>query len=113
MPESLWRPYENGRTLGQPGSEHGIVVRDEEHLLGARITLERDSQSAPFAITCGIYGWMLHTRFFTTENEANSQYEQMKAALSAILEAAEQTAATDGGRQALFTGIDEFIGNYP
>ncbi len=68
---------------------------------------------APFAITCGIYGWMLHTRFFNSEEEAEAQYGLMKSALSALLEAAEETAEIDGGRKALFTGIDEFIGNYP
>jgi hypothetical protein len=113
MAETSWRPFEDGGTLGHYGSEQGTIFHDEEHPFGARITLERATQTAPFAITCGIYGWMLHTRFFGSENEANSQYEQMKGALSALPEAADQTAATDGGRQALFTGIDEFIGNYP
>jgi hypothetical protein len=109
---SSWHPFETGGTLGHPGSEQGTIVRDEEHALGARITLERDTQSAPFAITCGIYGWMLHTRFFATEDETNAQYEQMKGALSALLDAAEETAEIDGGRDALFSGIDEFIGDY-
>ena len=102
MVEISWRPFEEGATLGQPGSEQGIILRDEEHALGARITLER-----------GIYGWMMHTRFFAAEDEANAQYEQMKDALSSLLEAAEQTAAIDGGREVLMDGIDEFIGNYP
>ena len=113
MADFSWQAFENGGTLGQTGSEQGVTLRDEEHALGARITLERAAQTAPFAITCGIYGWMLHTRFFATEDEANSQYEQMKDALSALLEAAEQNAEIDGGRQVLMTGIDEFIGNYP
>ena len=113
MAEISWRPLEEGATLGQPGSEQGIILRDEEHDLGARITLERATSVAPFAITCGIYGWMLHTRFFASEDEANAQYGQMKDALSALLEAVEQTAAIDGGRKVLMDGIDEFIGNYP
>jgi hypothetical protein len=57
-----WLPLENGGTLGQTGSEEGTIVRDQEHPLGARISLERDCRVAPFAITFGIYGWMLHTR---------------------------------------------------
>ncbi len=113
MVEISWRPFEEGATLGQPGSEQGIILRDEEHVLGARITLERATSVAPFAITCGIYGWMMHTRFFGSEVEADAQYEQMKDALAALLEAAEQTAAIDGGRKVLIDGIDEFIGNYP
>jgi hypothetical protein len=110
---SSWHRYENGATLGQAGSEEGIIVRDEEHSLGARITLERAARIAPFAITCGIYGWMMHTRYFSTEPEANSQYDLMKTSLSELLEAAERTVEIDGGKQVMFDGIDEFIGAYP
>lgn len=113
MTGSTWHASEDGATLGQMGSEEGIVVRDEEHSLGARITLERDARIAPFAITCGVYGWMMHTRFFSSDAEAETQYDLMKDSLSALLEAAEQTADVDGGRQVMFDGIDEFIGTYP
>ncbi len=113
MTDSSWRPFEDGATLGLPGSEEGIVVRDEEHFLGARITLERAASVAPFAITCGIYGWMMHTCFFSTEAEAESQYNLMKDSLSALLKAAEQTAAVDGGHQVLMEGIEKFVGEYP
>jgi hypothetical protein len=113
MPAIDWHPTENGATLGEPGSEEGIVVHDEEHSLGARITLERAASIAPFAITCGIYGWMMHTRFFSSDAEAETQYDLMKDSLSALLEAAEQTADVDGGRQVMYDGIDEFIGAYP
>ncbi len=113
MSGSSWQPLENGATIGQSGSEEGFIVRDEEHSLGARITLERAARIAPFAITCGIYGWMMHTRYFSSEPEANSQYGLMKISLSELLEAAERTAEIDGGKQVMFDGIDEFIGAYP
>lgn len=113
MTGSSWRPFEEAATLGLPGSEEGIVVRDEEHFLGARITLERAPTVAPFAITCGIYGWMMHTCFFSSEAEAESQYDLMKNSLSTLLEAAEQTAHVDGGRQVLMDGVEEFLGEYP
>lgn len=113
MSDSLWTPFENAATLGLSGSEDGVVVRDEEHLLGARITLERETNIAPFAITCGIYGWMMHTRFFSSEAEADSQYDLMKDSLSELLESAEQTAAIDGGRKVLMEGIEKFVGEYP
>lgn len=113
MPESGWRPFDDGATLGLPGSENGIVVLDEEHTLGARITLEHAAVVAPCAITCGIYGWMMHTRYFSSEPEANSQYDLMKTSISKLLDTAEQTAEVDGGRQVMFDGIDEFIGAYP
>ncbi len=88
-------------------------MRDEEHDLGARISLERDARVAPFAITCGIYGWMLHTRFFDSEAEAEAQYEQMKSAIGALLEAAEQTAGVDGGWKVLMDGVSEFVERFP
>jgi hypothetical protein len=110
---SSWQPFDDGATLGLPGSEEGVVVRDEEHSLGARITLERAASVAPFAITSGIYGWMMHTRFFTSESEAESQYDLMKDSLSGLLEAAEQTTAIDCGRQVLMDGVEKFVGEYP
>jgi hypothetical protein len=108
-----WHPFENGGTLGRAGSEEGTMVRDEEHSLGARISLERDCRVAPFAITCGIYGWMLHTRYFGSEDEAETQYEAMKSALAVLLEGAEKTAEIDGGRQVLMAGVSKFVEMFP
>ena len=81
-----WVPLDNGTTVGhRGGSENGIIVRDEEHDLGARITLERGADIAPFAITCGIYGWMFHTRFLGAEVDATAEFERMKDRLAEIL----------------------------
>ncbi|MGB0064786.1 MAG: hypothetical protein WBP85_10115 [Terracidiphilus sp.] len=113
MADSSWQPFENGSTLGQTGSEAGTIMRDEEHVLGARISLERDTRVAPFAITCGIYGWMLHTRFFGSQQEAETQYDAMKQALAALLEAAEKTAESDGGRHVLLAGVTTFVETFP
>jgi hypothetical protein len=85
MADIDWHIFKEGATLGTEGSECGSIVRDDEHTLGARITLERKTQTAPFAITCGVYGWMVHTRFFQFEIEANAEYDRMKTALAAIL----------------------------
>ena len=111
MTEISWYPFDNGATLGQKGSESGVIMRDEEHPLEARITLERDTRAAPFAITCGIYGCMLHTRFFSNESEATSQYEEMKAALSALL-----LTENEGGPEecrSFLDGVSKFVENYP
>jgi hypothetical protein len=69
---------------GRRGTEGGEIIADHEHNLGVRITLERGGK-ARFAITCGIYGWMVHTRFFDTEAEARQQYAAMQGALDEIL----------------------------
>ncbi len=113
MSESSWHAFEDGNTLGQPGSEEGTIARDEEHDLGARITLERDARVAPFAITCGIYGWMVHTRFFDAEVEAEAEYGQMRSAIAALLEAAEQAAGVDGGRKVLMDGVSGLVERFP
>jgi hypothetical protein len=80
-----WMAFDDGASIGQRGSENGVILRDDEHPFGARITLEEDGSNAPFAITCGIYGWMFHTRFLGTQQEAEAEYEQMKDAFHAIL----------------------------
>jgi hypothetical protein len=83
--EDNWYLFDGGRTVGASGSEGGTTLADEEHIYGARITLERDCRTAPFAITCGIYGWMLHTRWFSREEDARRDYMAMKQALDAIV----------------------------
>lgn len=113
MAEEDWYPAENGVTIGRKGSEEGTILREEEHPLGARIALERDAQVAPFAITCGIYGWMMHTRFFATAGEAEAEYGQMKAALGGLLAEAEETAPLDGGQKVLYEGIEQFVKRFP
>jgi hypothetical protein len=80
-----WYAYDGGNTIGRNGSEEGVILRDEEHPDGARITLERDARAIPFAITCGIYGWMVHTHYCGTFAEAERDYDAMKVELSAIL----------------------------
>jgi hypothetical protein len=78
-----WIAFENGTTVGATGSEGGTILRDELQPDGARITVERTASG--FAITCGVYGWMVHTRFFASEREAVVAYEEMKPALAEIL----------------------------
>ena len=113
MADFSWHRFENGGTLGRVGSEEGTIVRDEEYSLGARISLERDCRAAPFAITCGIYGWLMHTRFFSSKYEAEMQYEGMKSALAMLLEVAQKTAEIDGGRQVLMAGVSKFVEMFP
>ena len=80
----MWQQFDQGKSINTRGSESGVIFRDEEHALGARITLERDGY-APFSITCGIYGWMVHTIFFTTESEAQITFDKVKLAIGNIL----------------------------
>lgn len=64
-----WYDFEEGKTVGEKGSENGITIIDLENEEGARISLEKDarfsenSKPIPFAITFGIYGLMFHTNY--------------------------------------------------
>ena len=69
------------------GTDGGIVVADEEDgTQSARITLERDKVIAPAGITCGLYGWMVHTRHFAELDSARQQFEAMKPGLAELVE---------------------------
>ena len=81
----LWEQADNGLTINTVGSENGIIVKDEESVLGARITLERDGATSPYAITCGIYGLFVHTAFWGNLTEANTKYDEMKKEMQAFL----------------------------
>ena len=80
-----WTTFDDGKSLGTRGSEGGVVRRDDEHGLGARITLEEGGDVAPWSITCGVYRWMVHTRFFGSAEKANREFEQMRPALEHVL----------------------------
>jgi hypothetical protein len=80
-----WLPFEQGSTIGARGSEEGTILLDEEHDLGARITLERECRKIPFAITCGIYGWMVHTTYASSRDEADALVLGIRADLERIL----------------------------
>lgn len=115
MPDLAWHPFEEGTSLGKQGSENGVIFRDEEHEEGSRITLERDGATAPFAITCGIYGWMFHTRFFGREAEASTEYELMKAGLAEILSVIpyNDDPEKDAKSDRVVELIQEFVERFP
>jgi hypothetical protein len=108
-----WVPFDDGESLGEDGSEGGLILRDDEYQGDARITLERTGQTA-FAITCGVYGWMVHTRFFSALADAQREYAAMQPRLAAIADALpfttdpELDAKMDGVVAAIGRFVDEF-----
>lgn len=107
----MWKPYESGSTVGAKGSESGVIVLDEEHSGGSRITFERDCRSAPFTITCGVYGLMVHTRFFGDEGQGREQYDQMKTDLAVFVE--QLPDCSDGVPDEAIRALDAFVQKYP
>ena len=110
-----WHAFLGGDTIGQIGSEQGIIIADDEHPDGARITLERDGDIASYAITCGIYGWMFHTRFFASEEEARSAFDTMREALGTIVAAIpmESDPEAKAKSSAVIRAISQFVETFP
>ncbi|MDD3174841.1 MAG: hypothetical protein PHF63_14500 [Herbinix sp.] len=82
----MWRLFEDGETLGQVGSKNGIIIVDEVYDNSCRITIEKGGCTAPFSISCGVYGLMCHTAFSKRESDVKSKYQNMKQELQAFIE---------------------------
>lgn len=109
-----WQPYFMGKTIGTAGLDAGKIIQDEEHLDGARITLEKECKHAPFSISCSVYGWMVHTCFFADQFTATDAYEAMKDDLNEILAQIPRDDAVDVEAQVdqVDLAIEAFIERY-
>ena len=67
----------------ETGSENGIIIADEEYKNVCRITLEKGERY--YAITCGVYGAMVHTAFTDSEHYKD-MYDNMKRDLQEFLD---------------------------
>ena len=77
-----WIPYKDGSSIGGAGSENGTILYDEEFDGGCRITMEKCPRY--YAITCGVYGSMVHT-VFRGDEDAKDTYEAMKNELGKFM----------------------------
>ena len=68
-----------------------------------------------YAITCGVYGLMVHTRFFPSEALARQQYEEMKSGLAQILSSLPLADDPDLEQKvpAVEAQLEAFIQRYP
>ena len=111
-----WKTYtdENGKpdTIGTDG---GVILADEEHEWGARITLEQPGAGSAFGITCGIYGWMVHTVHFAHLEEAQKAFAAMKPDLDVILQMipARSDPNVDQKMNDVSTAISAFVDKFP
>src|SRR5688500_11957852 len=80
-----WINFDQGKSIGQKGSEGGKIIRDEENTFGARVTLEAQGNIAPFSISRGIYDLMYHTGFFTTSAEGQRCFELYKKKIEMVI----------------------------
>lgn len=79
----MWEQYEKGKNINTIGPEQGIIIKDEEFNKCCRITIEKCEKY--YAITCGIYGFMVHTAFVDEKNYI-TKYNDMKLELQEFLD---------------------------
>jgi len=111
-----WQPFEDGQTVGRTGSEGGVIQHDEVYAGAARITLEQSCLRAPYAITCGVYGHLVHTRFLADDETAVYAMDSMKAALAAIVDqlpVADDDPQWDDKLAAAEAAIAQFVRDFP
>lgn len=80
-----WYDFDKGKTLGRKGAEEGIIITDLENIHGARITVERDSPTAPFVITFGIYGLLFHTHYKSLPAQVDETIAWLKSTMNKLL----------------------------
>ncbi len=94
----------NQEDIGTTGSESGIIILDLEYAKGGRISLEKNTTVAPFAITIGIYGLLMHTIYCKDETIANNKVAVLKELIEKAINHYEFEQ-----RQALYLTIDEIV----
>jgi hypothetical protein len=111
-----WQPYDGGMTIGTTGSEGGVIKTDDEYTGAARITLEEGCLHAPYAITCGVYGFLyVHTRFLADDETALYALDDMKAGLAAIVNQipGEDDPDYDVKQDAIEQAVSNFVRQFP
>jgi hypothetical protein len=100
--------YDRGQSIGKVGAEGGEILRDEEHKAGARVTLKRGKSY--ISVSCNVYGWMDHTRFFSSVREAQREYVIMKPLLANMVENILSAGKSD---IKMWEAIAEFVRRFP
>jgi hypothetical protein len=103
---SNWQPYNLGRSIGTRSPEGGVIVRDEEHPLGARIILKEAREY--ISISCNISGRIDHSRFFRKMSDAQSEYDLMKDELVKVAKLVSMTKSSVKGWEAIAVFVSKF-----
>jgi len=103
-----WFNYDEGRSVGTIGAEGGVILRDEEHEQGVRITLKRGA--GYISVSCNIYGRMDHTRFFGNLAEAQREYILMRSSLEDMID---EVLSPDAKDIKVWEAISKFVRRFP
>jgi len=105
---SSWSIYNHGRTIGTKSADGGLILSDEVSKDGARITLRRNESFVSVSIS--IHGWMDHTRFFSTDIDAQREYRSMRSAVAMVLKIINTKDVSD---IKVWEAISDFVRRYP
>ncbi len=105
---SNWVAYDNGNSIGKVSAEGGVILRDEQHTRGGRVTLKQGKTF--ISVSCYIYGWIDHTRFFYTVADAQREYVIMKNILGSMLDDILAAGAKD---IKMWEAIADFVRRFP
>jgi hypothetical protein len=85
-----------------------LILSDEATEAGARITLRRGTGYV--SVSLNIHGWMDHTRFFSTDMDAQREYRAMRSAVVAVLNIINTEGVTD---IKIWEAISDFVRRFP
>jgi len=105
---SNWQLYKEGTTIGTNTPLGDVILMDEVHSDGARLTIKRSSKYV--SVSCSINKWIEHTRFFNTVRDAKREYIAMKPVLVEITDLL-QTA--DVNQLKVWEAISNFVRRFP
>ena len=103
-----WHQYDEGKSINKAGADGEVILCDDEHELGARLTLKLSKEF--LSVSGHVYGWTDHTRFFVTVIEAEREYQSMKKALDEIMLVIEETDSKD---IRVWEAISDFVRRFP
>ncbi|MBN8657455.1 MAG: hypothetical protein J0M11_17125 [Anaerolineae bacterium] len=105
---SSWSIYNKGKTIGTTTAEGGLILSDESNEDGARITLKRGNSYV--SVSLHIHGWMDHTRFFSTDADAQREYRAMRSAVINVLTIIN---TKDASEIKIWEAISDFVRRFP
>ena len=105
---SSWIPYHDGITVGTKGPQGDVILLDEVHPDGARMTIKRGTKY--ISVSCNINNWINHTRFFDKVRDAKREFTVMKIS---ILEVTELLKTPDVNQIKIWEAISNFVRRFP
>jgi len=103
-----WLPYKDGITIGAKGPEGDVILMDQAHPIGARMTIKAGAEYV--SVSCNIHNWIDHTRFFGTAFEAKRELANMEDALSEVIGL---LAAKEVDKIKVWEAISNFVRRFP